>query len=589
MSAKGKPRQSLADVAEVDAVDWEWIAGSGAKDPDLLLRRLEKVRAEGRLIDFFRLSWPEFDSHKLSLNWHHECIAEHLEAVVRGEILRLLINIPPRCSKTTLVTICLPAWIWLQRDLDFLRGPQVKFLCTSYGKTPVERQASVARNLLLGKWYQEFWGDRVKIIKDGLGQIENAAGGYRISESLGGAVLGAGGDLIIVDDPEDVESAESTIERERTLRLFSEGLTTRRTIPSKTATIVVMQRLHEDDVSGYILENDHGYEHLMLPMRFDSRRFVESKWYSDPRVEDGELLWPEQFPAVTVDGDEGRLAEYAFAGQYQQTPIGRGGNVIKRAWWRLWPDDAPEMAERSSVWWCPSCNWSGMVYADAFGAGCPRCGALAEKKVIYPQFSFQMLSVDTAYGEKEENSWSALTGWGIWHGKDEAPRAMLTTAWRGRPKLRADPETREMGLVERVYDVATRRQVDLVLIEKKTRGVDLYQEIERLTTTWPFRLEYWDPTGRGDKVARLHSVAPLFTNDLVWAPNKSWAETVIGEVSAQPRAKFSDLSDTMSSALIYLRQSNMLNLVDEHRREVRRELVMAGTKPFDVSEEFEGV
>jgi phage terminase large subunit-like protein len=591
MSASPRARKSFAvEVDGLAAADpHSRIAIEGAiKNPAAIKREIERGWAERRLIEFYRQAWPQFDPAPLSLNWHHHCIAEHLEAVTKGEIKRLLVNLPPRASKTSLISVCWPAWTWVQKNISFLSGPQVRFLCVSYGQTPVQRMASTTRQILMGKWYQDLWGKRVEITKEGVGMIENSAGGYRISDSLSGAILGSGGDIIIADDPHSVVEVESDTERANTLRLFTEGLTTRRTVPHKTAIVVVMQRLHENDISGHILENDQEYVHVMVPMRFEPRRFIPSVWFSDPRTEDGELMWPDHFLEETVDRDQKKMGEYAFAAQYQQSPVPRGGGIIKRAWWRLWPDDAPDMAESATLWACGGCKWAGPINV-MFGIACPRCGGMVEERVIYPPFSFQLLSVDTSYGEKEENSWSAATAWGIWHGKDEAPRAMLTTAWRGRPKLRTDPEDpREPGLVERIYTIAQRRQVDLILIEKKTRGVDLYQEIERQTATWPFRLEYWDPTGRGDKVARLHSVSPLFENDLVWAPDKQWAEVVIQEIAAQPKAQFNDLSDTCTAALIWLRQSGMLNMADEHRREVVRERVAASAKRFDASEAFEG-
>src|SRR5437588_9170126 len=165
-----------------------------------------------------------------------------------------------------------------------------------------------------------------------------------------------------------------------------------------------------------------------------------------------------------------------------------------------------------------------------------------------------MLSVDTAYGERQENSWSAATAWGIWQDKEDAPRAMLTDAWRGRPRLRGVPDSpnpsERMGLVERVHHLATKNRVDIVLIEQKTRGTDLYNELERA----------------------------LFANGRVWASDIKWAETVINEVASAPRGKYNDLCDTASAALLYLRDNNMLSLGEEFRREERRKLVFRGNK-----------
>jgi len=191
-----------------------------------------------------------------------------------------------------------------------------------------------------------------------------------------------------------------------------------------------------------------------------------------------------------------------------------------------------------------------------------------------------LLSVDTAYGERQENSWSAATAWGIWHDKEDAPRAMLTDAWRGRPRLRGVPDSptpsERMGLVERVHHLATKNRVDVVLIEQKTRGTDLYNELERLTQEWPFDLQYFSPVK--SKEIRLEACVPLFANERVWAPDIKWAETVINEVASAPRGKYNDLCDTASAALLYPRDNNMLSLGDEFRREERRKSLFRGNK-----------
>jgi predicted phage terminase large subunit-like protein len=191
-----------------------------------------------------------------------------------------------------------------------------------------------------------------------------------------------------------------------------------------------------------------------------------------------------------------------------------------------------------------------------------------------------LLSVDTAYGERQENSWSAATAWGIWHDKEDAPRAMLTDAWRGRPRLRGVPDSPDprlrMGLVERVYHLATKNRVDVVLIEQKTRGTDLYNELERLTQEWPFALEYFSPVK--SKEIRLEACVPLFANERVWAPDIKWADTVISEVASAPRGKYNDLCDTVSAALINMRDHGLLSLGEEFRREERRKLVYRGSR-----------
>src|SRR5436190_24168678 len=142
----------------------------------------ERERCENSLIEFFARAWPQFDPAPVKINWHHELIAEHLEAVTRGEIRNLLISVPPRCSKTSLVNICWPAWIWAQPEIGPLSGPQVRFMCISYGQTLSIDIATTARRLIMGDWYQRHWGKRVILLED-QGSKENFAttvGGFRL-------------------------------------------------------------------------------------------------------------------------------------------------------------------------------------------------------------------------------------------------------------------------------------------------------------------------------------------------------------------------------------------------------------------------
>jgi hypothetical protein len=180
----------------------------------------ERERCERSLIEFFACAWPQFDPAPVKINWHHELIAEHLEAVTRGEIRKLLISVPPRCSKTSLVNVCWPAWIWAQPEIGPLSGPQVRFMCLSYGQTLSIDIATTARRLVMGPWYQRHWGKRVLLLEDQASKenFATTAGGFRLATSMGGATLGRGGDIKILDDPNSVQQAESDIEREQAIR-----------------------------------------------------------------------------------------------------------------------------------------------------------------------------------------------------------------------------------------------------------------------------------------------------------------------------------------------------------------------------------
>jgi hypothetical protein len=169
-------------------------------------KRKRRLELEESLSKFFREAWPHFDPAPYTHGWHIDAIAEHLEAVTRGQIRKLLINVPPRHTKTLLVSVAWPAWIWARHVTGPLSGPQVKFLCLSYGDQLALDNATVMRRLLDSEWYRGYWGDWVKVAsdQDAKNKFDTTAGGSRISSSFGGSVLGRGGDIRIIDDPHKV-------------------------------------------------------------------------------------------------------------------------------------------------------------------------------------------------------------------------------------------------------------------------------------------------------------------------------------------------------------------------------------------------
>lgn len=562
----------------------------------------ERLRLEGSLIAFVEEAWPWIDSAEFVDGWHIEALCEHLEAVTRGEIRRFLANYPPRCGKTIVTCVIWPVWCWIQREIRITSGPQVKFLCGSYGQALGLQSSLLCRRLIETVWFQRRWGDRIIITPDmnTKTQFDLVSGGSRMTTSVGGTLIGVGGQICLADDPENTEQVESDTERETALTWWKEFSTTRLNDPQEGAVVLIMQRLHKQDVSGYILDSEDAsaWTHLSIPMLYDSSRHCETSiGWSDPREEDGELMDPLRFTPQIVEQMRRNLGPYLFSGRFQQSPTPKEGGIIERSWWRLWPDDAERITGAVFTYRCHSCGWEDRRLNVGALMPCATCDRMAERRLEYPQISFSLLSVDTAYGEKEENSWSAATHWGIWHDENDAPRCMLMEAWRGRPRLRGDPATGRKGLVEIIHELATRpgREADCILIEKKTRGVDLYNELERLTAEWPARLEYFNPgggrstgiIGARDKTARLHACVGLFTNERVWAPNKHWADLVIEEVVDQPKAAFNDLADTVAQALLYFRASGLLTLGEEHSRDKRRSLIYRG-KQWSASEEFEG-
>ncbi len=316
-----------------------------ARARERLARDIEGIRQRcTTLAGFIREAWPVLEpSQPYVHGWHIDVLCEHLEAVTDGLITRLLINIPPGTMKSLVSSVFWPAWEWGPRGLSGMR-----YLTTSYAEKFVKRDTRRMRDLVQSEWYQSLWPE-IELKRAGEMSFENTRMGNREGVPFG-SLTGGRGDRVIIDDPHSTETAESPAERATTTRIFRESVPTRLNNPASSAIIVIMQRLHEDDVSGQIVKLGLGYEHLMLPMEFEpERRSRTSIGFSDPRAAEGDLLFPERFPRSVVERDKKILGSYAAAGQLQQRPAPREGGMFKRAWFDV-VEAAPAKARRVRRW-----------------------------------------------------------------------------------------------------------------------------------------------------------------------------------------------------------------------------------------------
>lgn len=305
--------------------------------PDLFQRAARELLCERSFPDFFRLFWPILEpSAPLIMSPALDAILEHLEAFARGEIKRLLINVPPGFSKSMATSVFMPAWIWGPRG-----RPDARFITTSYDANLAIRDNLRCRNLLLSEEFKSIWGERVAFRHDERGKMRyaNTSGGWRQATSVNAALTGHRADFIIIDDPHSTKGAESDAIRKTTLRWFSETLPTRLNSQMDSGIVCIMQRLHTNDIAGHILKNDLGYEVLCIPMEYEPDHPTTSTRWKDWRTEPGELADPIRFPRQAVD-DLKRLfmsegGSYAIAGQLQQRPIPRGGGMFKEDWFRF--------------------------------------------------------------------------------------------------------------------------------------------------------------------------------------------------------------------------------------------------------------
>ena len=501
---------------------------------------VEKRMCELSFVEYIKQAWHVIEPGQEYLhNWHIEGIAAHLEAITDEMMIdderyynRLLINVPPGTMKSLLCNVLWPSWEWGPKNMPYLR-----YVCASHAMPLAVRDSVKMRRLVASEWYQTRWGDRVTLTGDQNEKIkyETTATGFRQAVAFEG-MTGARGDRVIIDDPHSVSSASSEQKRATTIETFEQAVPTRLNNPDRSAIVVIMQRLHEEDVSGVIIEKQLGYDHIMIPMEFDPDRAAPTMLgWEDPRTFKGELMFPDRFPRHVVERDKKIMGTYAASGQFQQLPTPEDGGIIKRKHWQLWDD--------------------------------PK----------FPPFDYIIASLDTAYTEKTENDPSAMTVWGVWTddpkthatrmlGKDGyhivrtydekevPPRIMLMYAWQEHLEM---PE-----LIAKVADTCTRWKVSRLLIENKSVGMPVARELRRMYSGKNFGVQLEDP-GSIDKMARLYSVQHLFEEGLVYCPDKAWADEVISQCMRFPKAKHDDLVDTVSMAMRYLRRSGFILRTDE--------------------------
>jgi predicted phage terminase large subunit-like protein len=344
-----------------------------------------------------------------------------------------------------------------------------------------------------------------------------------MATSVGGRATGEHPDRKIVDDPTNAAQAASDAERTTANLWFDQTLSTRG--KSRGArTVIVMQRLHEGDLTGHLLASERGFEHLCLPMEYEASRAMRetSIGWSDPRRTEGSLLWPELFDAKSVAELKQDLGSYGTAGQLQQRPAPEGGGILKVAHFQRWARDAE-----------------------------------------LPVFDLVVQSYDTAFEEKELNDPSACTVWGVfaWKGKR---CAILLDAWADRlayPKLRRKVVEEWHALYGKT-ETRKGRKADVVLVEKKASGQSLLQDLRAANVP---AVPYLP---QGGKVPRAHQAAPILELDCLYIPESAkepgnfvtWARPFLAQLEQFPNAEHDDYVDTFTQGLIYLRDSGWFEL-----------------------------
>jgi predicted phage terminase large subunit-like protein len=422
-------------------------------------------------------------------NWHIEAICYHLTQCLRGHTKRLVITVPPRHLKSICASVGFPAWA-LGRD------PTLRIINVTYSNELTNDLSRQFRAVVNSDWYPGVF-PAVKVAKETEAEFVTTKGGFRFGTSVGGTLTGRGGNFIIIDDPIKPEEAMSKTARESVISWYGTTLTTRLDSKKDDVIILVMQRLHVDDLVGHVLGLDSsGWVQLDLPAIAQESQTIHVGDHSSHRRSIGDLLHPERESQQVLDKLKLSMGSAVFSAQYLQRPIAEEGNLIKRDWFKFY--DQPPLREPGD-------------------------------RIVQ--------SWDTAMKPDERNDPSVCT---TWHERNGA--CYLIDVVRQRVDY---PDLKRL-----VLSLRSRFAPDAVLIEDKGSGTALIQELASTGSPFPIAI---DP--KGDKLMRMHVQAAKVEAGQVYLPRQaSWLGEFLFEVLAFPRGRHDDQVDSLSQFLNWVHQ-----------------------------------
>jgi predicted phage terminase large subunit-like protein len=426
-------------------------------------------------------------------NWHIELIASRLTDVAEGRTKRLIINVPPRSLKSICASVAFPAWL-------LGNNPSKKIICTSYGQSLVNKLAGDCRSVMNAPWYQEMFPGTVLTRKrNQLSDFETTAHGYRLSTSTGSGLTGRGADILIIDDPIKPDEAYSEVTRKNVNDWFDGTASTRLDSKVHGAIVVVMQRLHMDDLTGHLIEQS-GWEILSLPaIAEEDETHCYNHLIFGKKVhhrQEGTPLHPEREPLDILLSLKRSMSDYWFSAQYQQKPVPQGGAIIK-------------------------CDW--LQYYD--------------EHELPSSFEYILQSWDTASKEHHFANYSVCTTWGM-----KNKKLFLLDVFRARLEYPA--------LKKAALEQYRKFKPNEVVVEDKSSGMALIQDLK---DSQIYCIKAIKP--EGDKLTRFFAQAGLFESGTVLLPRKApWLAEYIHELTSFPTVKFDDQVDSTSQALKRLKE-----------------------------------
>ena len=304
----------------------------------LLKFALEKKLCEMSFYEFFKAAWIVVEpAVPLSTNWHHKYICDLLQEECERVIAQkpktkdVIINVPFRSTKSLIVTVMFPVWAWI-------RSPKLRFITSSYSATLSIELATKSRDIIFSDWFKRRWGDVFHIKKDQnlKERYENNFVGMRRATSVGGTVTGQGGDFLIVDDPLSPQMASSATERDNANEWYRTTFYSRLNQPDIGVRIIIMQRVHEDDLTGFLLgkETRLKYKHICIPAKSGDGN-IKPAYLEKFYEKDTQLFWKDRFSQNILDDYKSALGSYGYAGQLQQTPTPLDSGMIHKDWFKI--------------------------------------------------------------------------------------------------------------------------------------------------------------------------------------------------------------------------------------------------------------
>lgn len=469
----------------------------------MTLDQILAEKAKRSLSEFITQAWPVIEpATDYKPNWHIEAICDHLEAVTAGQIKRLLINMPPRYMKSICTSVMWPVWEWI-------RFPSTRWLFASYAASLSTKHSLDRRTIIQSPYYQQRWGHLFQLADDQNIKTEynNSARGYMFATSVGGAATGKGGDRVVVDDPLNPKEASSDALRTAANTFFDQTLTTRLDDKKKGAIVIVMQRLHEKDLSGHVIDQG-GYVHLNLPAEAPTRMVINypksGKVFERPQ---GHVIWEAREGPEELEQQKRALGSYGYAGQYQQDPSPADGGLLKRMWWKYYTE-MPDIRTFQSI----------------------------------------LISVDCAFKDLESSDFVVMQVWGRMGSKK-----YLLDQVRGKM---AFPET--VRALKRI--VAKWPQAKRKLIEDKANGTAVISAVkEQISGIIAINPE-------GGKVARAQAISFTVEAGDVYLPHKDlayWVDDFVEECAKFPKGANDDQVDAMTQALTQLIEEEFTPWADQ--------------------------